>query len=87
MPRDAEPLRTCVGCRRRRPQRELVRCALTLDGHPAISRTMAGRGAWLCVPPAACFELAVRRRAFERAWRRPVGRAVLDELAHLVSYR
>ena len=32
-----------------------------------------GRGAWLCVPPVPCFELAVRRKAFERAWRRPVG--------------
>jgi predicted RNA-binding protein YlxR (DUF448 family) len=87
MPRDADPIRTCVGCRRRRPQRELVRCVLPPDGHPVFSRTAAGRGAWLCVPPAPCFELAVRRRAFDRAWRRPVSRAALEELRSLMSHR
>jgi predicted RNA-binding protein YlxR (DUF448 family) len=60
---------------------------LTPDGHAAVSRTAAGRGAWLCKPSADCFQLAVRRRAFERAWRRPVSPAVLEELAYLVSHR
>jgi uncharacterized protein len=79
------PLRTCVGCRQRRPQRELVRCVVAADGHPVVSRTAGGRGAWLCVPSGPCFELAVRRRAFERAWRRPVGAGVLAELDNLLS--
>ena len=26
------PIRTCVGCRQRRPQHELVRCVLDADG-------------------------------------------------------
>jgi len=37
----------------------------------------AGRGAWLCRTPdgvsAACFDEALRRRAFARAWRCEVG--------------
>ena len=74
------PVRTCVGCRLRRPQQDLVRCVLTAAGEPAVSRTAPGRGAWLCVPPMACFELAVRRKAFDRAWRRPVGADALAEL-------
>jgi hypothetical protein len=31
--------------------------------------------------------LAVRRKAFERAWRRSVDREVLDELSDLLSQR
>ncbi|MGI9031561.1 MAG: YlxR family protein, partial [Ilumatobacteraceae bacterium] len=60
------PLRTCVGCRRRRPQAELVRCAVTPDGRAVVDRRAVGRGAWLCPPPGPCFELAMRRRGFER---------------------
>ena len=74
------PERTCVGCRQRRPQAALVRCVLTPDGRATVDRSGSGRGAWLCVPSQACFELAVRRKAFERAWRRPVGPGALAEL-------
>jgi predicted RNA-binding protein YlxR (DUF448 family) len=35
-----------------------------------VSRTAPGRGAWLC--SSECFDTAVRRRAFSRAWRREV---------------
>ena len=66
-----EPVRTCVGCRHRRPQAELVRCAVTPAGRAVVDRRAPGRGAWLCPPPGDCFDLAVRRKAFERAWRRP----------------
>jgi predicted RNA-binding protein YlxR (DUF448 family) len=50
---------------------------LTADGRAVVDRTGHGRGAWLCDPPGECFGLAVRRRAFERAWRRAVGPDVL----------
>jgi len=69
-----------VGCRRRRPQTELVRCVLTEGGRAVVDRSGSGRGAWLCDPPNECFELAVRRKAFDRAWRRPVGSGALAEL-------
>jgi predicted RNA-binding protein YlxR (DUF448 family) len=58
---------------------------LAPGGQAVVSRSAAGRGAWLCVPPMPCFELAVRRKAFERAWRRPVGAGTLDELRELLS--
>ena len=81
------PERTCIGCRQRRSQAALVRCVLTDDGRAVVDRTGPGRGAWLCIPPSDCFELAVRRKAFERAWRRPVGREALDELAAWTARR
>jgi len=79
------PERTCVGCRRSRPQAELVRCVLTSDGHAVVSRTAAGRGAWVCATALDdgpdCVQLGLRRRGFERAWRRPVPAAAGDKLA------
>src|SRR4051794_6247028 len=70
------PIRSCVGCRSKRPQTELIRCAVAADGTPVISRTAAGRGAWLCSPhlqTTSCLEQAFKRRGFDRAWKRPVG--------------
>jgi len=69
------PERTCVGCRVKRRQAELVRCAVTADGSPVISRTAPGRGAWLCRGQATCLQQAIKRRGFERAWKRPLGAA------------
>jgi predicted RNA-binding protein YlxR (DUF448 family) len=71
----AAPLRTCVGCRTKRPQTHMVRCVLGPDG-PTVSRTAPGRGAWLC--SEACLHVAIRRKAFERAWRRAVPAQALD---------
>lgn len=66
-PNDRVPIRTCVGCRAKRPQAELVRCVIAADGCAHVDRHAPGRGAWLC--GAACLEPAIRRRGFERAWR------------------
>jgi predicted RNA-binding protein YlxR (DUF448 family) len=49
-----------------------VRCAITAAGVATVDRTAPGRGAWVC--SAACFELAMKRKAFERSWRRPLRR-------------
>lgn len=74
----AAPLRTCIGCRRQLPQSDLVRCVAGPAG-PIVSRTAAGRGAWLC--STTCFHTAARRKAFDRAWKRQVQPDVLQTLA------
>jgi predicted RNA-binding protein YlxR (DUF448 family) len=53
-------------------QRELVRMTL-VDERLVVDRDarLPGRGAYLC-PEAACWEAAVARRGFARAFRRPV---------------
>lgn len=61
----------------------MVRCVLGPEGDAIVSRTAAGRGAWLCA--ATCFATAVKRKGFERAWRRPVPVGALDELQHQIS--
>lgn len=74
------PERTCVGCRNKRRQDELVRCAVTADGSPVISRTAPGRGAWLCRGQVQCLQQAIKRHGFERAWKRPIGTAEHESL-------
>ncbi len=66
----SEPVRTCAGCGRRAPQRELVRFA-AVDGRLAAGRALPGRGVYTC-RRLACFEAATARRAFPRALRCPV---------------
>lgn len=63
-------MRTCIGCRTTLPQDRLVRVVLDGEDVAVVSRTAPGRGAWLCSD--ACIAPAVKRRGFERAWRRPV---------------
>ena len=66
------PERTCIGCRARTGPAGLARIARRPDGTLGLGRTEPGRGAWLCAGSPACFEAAVRRRAFNRALRREV---------------
>jgi len=89
-PNSSAPVRSCVGCRTKRPQTELVRCAVTADGTPVISRTADGRGAWLCAPrlgqqATPCLQQAIKRRGFERAWKRPVGPTEHEILTNAVQ--
>jgi len=66
------PERTCIGCRQRAAKTELLRVAVAGDACvPDHRGTLPGRGAYLH-PALACLDLAVRRRAFSRAFKRPV---------------
>jgi len=49
-----------------------VRIARTEEGGLAVSRTLGGRGAWLCAGSLDCLEQAARRNALSRALRTPV---------------
>jgi predicted RNA-binding protein YlxR (DUF448 family) len=62
------PIRSCAGCRRRRPQPELVRIAARPGGEVAVDAggRAPGRGVYVC-PDRACVERAWTSRAFERA--------------------
>ncbi|MBA0045013.1 YlxR family protein [Mycobacterium sp. NPDC050853] len=71
--RTGQPVRTCVGCRKRELAVDLLRVVAVCasDGRDVvvdIQRRLPGRGAWLH-PSAQCYHLAVKRRAFVRALR------------------
>ena len=69
--RSAEPIRTCVGCGERAPQRTLVRLVATADGLALDppDRRAPGRGAYLHAAPA-CWTAFTRRRGPVRSLRR-----------------
>ncbi|WP_168915540.1 YlxR family protein [Microcella flavibacter] len=64
-----EPVRTCIGCRRRAPQSSLMR--VVARGETAVPDSpprSPGRGAWVHAT-RDCIETATSRRAFGRALR------------------
>ncbi|MFD2758543.1 YlxR family protein [Gulosibacter faecalis] len=78
-------VRTCIGCRVRAPQEQLIR-VVVVDARLRVDRNRAlpGRGAWLH-PQVGCVQNALDRKQFRRALR--VGeldetelRAYLEEL-------
>lgn len=68
------PERTCIGCRHKRGQAELIRLTNEAGRVVPARRGAPGRSAYLC-PEQTCLEAADKRRAFARAFRGP---AVLD---------
>ena len=82
------PTRSCAGCGRRRPQRELLRFA-AVDGILTPGRTLPGRGVYTC-RRLQCFERARARRAFNRVLRQTlevptVLRRLYTEPSHATS--
>jgi predicted RNA-binding protein YlxR (DUF448 family) len=77
------PLRTCVGCRRVRPQAELLRVVRTPDGRVEADprRRAGGRGAYLC-RTEACLAECLRRGRWPQAFRVPAA-ATPDGIARL----
>lgn len=63
------PVRTCIGCRERCPDVQLLR-VVVVDGTvvPDPRRRLPGRGAWVH-PDPGCVAAASRRRAFTRSLR------------------
>ncbi len=62
------PLRQCMGCRERRPKRELIRVVRSPEGNVSLDfgGKMNGRGAYLC-PNPECLKKAVRSKSLERS--------------------
>lgn len=65
------PVRTCLGCRRARPKRLLIRLVRDTSGVVRVDRTAAapGRGAYVC-PDGACVERMLKAAALSRAFRK-----------------
>jgi len=76
-----EPIRTCVGCREEAGKRALIRLVRRPDGvvGPDPTGRAHGRGAYLHAD-RACFELARRRRALQRALKAEVPDSLWEEL-------
>lgn len=68
----AAPIRTCLGCRARRPKTAMLRLVRRAGGVVAVDprRTAGGRGAYVCEDPG-CLERAMRGGRLAHAFRAP----------------
>lgn len=82
------PERMCLGCRAKRPKRELVRVVRTPEGTVLVDPTgkRAGRGAYIC-PAEACLKKAVKSRSLERSLAVAIDEHLLAELTEQVRQR
>jgi len=67
------PKRKCIGCGFKQEKFRLLRVIATKDGAVVWDKKqrMEGRGGYLC-PRQECFELAIKRRGFQKAFRHNV---------------
>ena len=76
------PIRQCLGCRERKPKRELIRVVRAPEGGVSLDfkGKSPGRGAYIC-PEGACLKKAAKFRALERALGTPVPEEIYAQLA------
>lgn len=72
------PLRTCIGCRKKRAKSTLIRLALDEEGQVVwdMKQILPGRGAYLC-SSRGCLKAALKARRFARTFGRAVSTARL----------
>ena len=62
------PMRMCVGCRSRKPKKELLRVVRSADGNVKLDFTSkaSGRGAYLCSDNIDCLKKSMKSKALDR---------------------
>ena len=75
------PQRQCMGCRERKPKRELIRIVRCTDGEVRLDfgGKMNGRGAYIC-PNAECLKKVRKSKALDRSLEVTIQEEVYDRL-------
>ena len=75
------PQRQCMGCRERKPKRELIRVVRGTDGTVSLDfgGKAPGRAAYIC-PDAACLQKAIRSKSLDRSLEVTIPQEVYDRL-------
>ena len=76
------PQRQCMGCRERKPKRELIRVVRCTDGEVRLDfgGKMNGRGAYIC-PNSECLKKVRKSKALDRSLEVTIPEEVYDRLA------
>ncbi len=80
------PLRICVGCREKKPKRELLRLVRTPEGDILLDRggKMSGRGAYIC-RRETCLVKALKGNRLEKNLERPLSGELIAALKELLE--
>jgi predicted RNA-binding protein YlxR (DUF448 family) len=75
------PVRTCIGCKCKKPKKEMIRIIRTPDGKIEIDKTgkKSGRGAYLC-GDVKCLDIAFRENRLNKSLKQDIPLQTLDEL-------
>ena len=75
------PQRQCMGCRERKPKRDMIRVVRCTDGEVRIDfgGKMNGRGAYIC-PDPECLKKARKTKALDRSLEIPIPEEVYERL-------
>ena len=67
------PQRQCMGCRERKPKKEMIRVVRCTDGTVSLDfgGKMNGRGAYIC-PDPECLKKVQKSKALERSLEVPI---------------
>ena len=76
------PQRQCMGCRERKPKRDMIRIVRTPEGVVSLDfgGKMNGRGAYIC-PETECLNKVQKSKALERSLEVPIPDEVFERLA------
>ena len=76
------PQRQCMGCRERKPKRDMIRIVRTPEGVVSLDfgGKMNGRGAYIC-PDSECLKRVQKSKALERSLEIPIPDEVFERLA------
>ena len=75
------PQRQCMGCRERKPKRDMIRIVRNTDGQVCLdfSGKMNGRGAYIC-PDPECLKKVRKSKALDRSLEVPIPEEVYERL-------
>ena len=75
------PQRQCMGCRERKPKRDMIRVVRTPEGVVTLEfgGKMNGRGAYIC-PQMECLKKVQKSKALERSLEVEIPQEVYDRL-------
>ena len=76
------PQRQCMGCRERKPKRDMIRVVRCTDGQVRLDfgGKMNGRGAYIC-PDPECLKKVQKSKALERSLEVQIPEEVYERLA------
>jgi predicted RNA-binding protein YlxR (DUF448 family) len=80
------PLRICVGCREKKPKRELLRLVRTPGGEIRLDPggKMSGRGAYIC-RQESCLAKALKGKRLEKNLEHPLSEEVIAAIKALLE--
>ena len=75
------PVRKCIACGIQKPKKELIRVVKNNENEVSVDFTgkANGRGAYIC-KDKACFDLAIKKNAFNRALETKIADDIYEKL-------